>query len=95
MAEENKTPVDADVQLALEELAHIHTLKQSPAFQRYFLKEPLRKIAELEKRLLGDEELDEKAMLKLKVELKVWKRVRDKLADDEIGNRSIAGLGES
>lgn len=85
------TDHERDKQLALADLSHIGALKQSKAFNDYFLREPIAKVKEIERALLEDE-MDEKKRVALQAERRVWKRMRDKLVDDETGNRSIAGL---
>lgn len=85
------TEEEVDKAKALEDLEHIAALKQSKAFNAYFLREPLAKIKEIEKKL-RDRSLTENDRQYVLGELAVWERIRDKLADDFIGNRSIAGL---
>ncbi len=87
--------IPKDRRNADSDLNDIQALRRNIPFTRYWMKEPKRRIEELERELTSCQPV-EMGMRNQKLgELKVWRRILGKLDEDEAANRSILGLGSS
>ena len=86
--------IPQDQRQAASDLNDIAALERSLPFVRYFMQEPAREVARLEKDLTDPADMEQRDRSRKLGELAVWRRMVRKLAEDRSANRRILGLPE-
>jgi hypothetical protein len=88
---------DAELKLQAEsDMNDARALQRSQPFNRYFMREPQRRIQELEAKLTdADKPLAEPERSIALGELKTWRRIVRKLDEDIVGNASVLQIDPS